>query len=320
MNAIARGVVTATVDGIAVRLSDLARKNEIEGMIKIGDECYQLGEPSILPDGYERFRWVTEDQFESLLPPGINQDRYITITNMIPSDEAIEEWYANWNDPEYWSAAAENALEHGERGGAYRTTRNDDQETAASVRALAASQIAVELVDGGDWIERTPENIGLLRDIAETVHDMNPESDLGLDQNAADQLIWDNRASILKSIGLHADDMPADLVERVCIMDEQASVGRAKSFGKWWIGPDTNPMRQDYELQGYGQPIPHSDSYAEPPSYGQPSYGQPSYGLSAPYPDSYANQATGYQQAIPDPDPAIDPTAGTNPMNPGIGM
>ena len=105
MNAIASGVITATVDGIAVRLSDLARKNEIKGTIKIGDECYQLGEPSILPDGYERFRWVTEDQFESLLPPGINQDRYITITNTIPSDEAVEEWYTNWNDPEYWSTA-----------------------------------------------------------------------------------------------------------------------------------------------------------------------------------------------------------------------
>mgnify|MGYP000841945199 FL=1 len=146
MNAIASGVITATVDGIAVRLSDLARKNEIKGTIKIGDECYQLGEPSILPDGYERFRWVTEDQFESLLPPGINQDRYITITNTIPSDEAVEEWYTNWNDPEYWSMAAEKTLEHGKRDGAYLTIRNDDPETAASVRALAASQIAVEPV------------------------------------------------------------------------------------------------------------------------------------------------------------------------------
>ena len=310
MNAIASGVITATVDGIAVRLSDLARKNEIKGTIKIGDECYQLGEPSILPDGYERFRWVTEDQFESLLPPGINQDRYITITNTILSDEAVEEWYTNWNDPEYWSMAAEKTLEHGKRDGAYRTIRNDDPETAASVRALAASQIAVELVNWGDWIERTPENIGLLHDIVDTVHDMGQESDLGLDKNAADQLIWGNRVPILKSVGVHADTMPADLVDRVCAMDEHASAEQAKSFGKWWIDADTDPKLQNYELQGYGQPISHSDSCS-----GQPSYEPYVYGLSAPYSDLYVDQPT-----IPDPDPGIDPAASANPINPGIGM
>ena len=247
------------MDGIAVRLSDLARKNEIKGTIKIGDECYQLGEPSILPDGYERFRWVTEDQFESLLPPRNQPDRYITITNTIPSDEAVEEWYTNWNDPEYWSMAAEKTLEHGKRDGAYRTIRNDDPKPPPA--CLAASQIAVELVNWGDWIERTPENIGLLlHDIVDTVHDMGQESDLGLDKNAADQLIWGKPCADPESVGVHADTMPADLVDRVCAMDEHASAEQAKSFGKWWIDADTDQKLQKYELQGYGQPISHSDS------------------------------------------------------------
>lgn len=58
------------------------------------------------------------------------------------------------------------------------TTRDEDPDVAAAARALAASQIALEL-DADNLIERTPENIGLLHDIVDTVHDMDPESDLG---------------------------------------------------------------------------------------------------------------------------------------------
>ena len=107
-----------------------------------------------------------------------------------------------------------------------------------------------------------------------------------------------------------ADTMPADLVDRVCAMDEHASAEQAKSFGKWWIDADTDPKLQNYELQGYGQPISHSDSCS-----GQPSYEPYVYGLSAPYSDLYVDQPT-----IPDPDPGIDPAASANPINPGIGM
>lgn len=58
------------------------------------------------------------------------------------------------------------------------TTRDEDPSDAVMARATAASQIALEL-DADNLIERTPENIGLLHDIVDTVHDMDGESDLG---------------------------------------------------------------------------------------------------------------------------------------------
>ena len=295
-------------DQATERLSLFARSNAIEEPIGIGEECYQLGEDCYKPDRYDQFRWVTEDQFDSVLPPGIEHDRYIAMTNMTGFDDEIKEWSANWNDPGYWHDAAADAL-WSSNDGAYWTTRDEDPSDAVMARATAASQIALEL-DADNLIERTPENIGLLHDIVDTVHDMGPESDLGLDKNAADQLIWGNRVPILKSVGVHADTMPADLVDRVCAMDEHASAEQAKSFGKWWIDADTDPKLQNYELQGYGQPISHSDSCS-----GQPSYEPYVYGLSAPYSDLYVDQPT-----IPDPDPGIDPAASANPINPGIGM
>ena len=306
-------------DQATERLVLLARNNAIEEPIEIGEECYQLGEDCYKPDGYDQFRWATEDQFDSVLPPGVEHDRYITMTNTLDFEDEIKEWSTNWNDPEYWNEAADGALwSDGQVDGAYWTTRDEDPETAASVRALAASQIAVEL-DGDKRIERTPENIGLLHDIVETIHDMDPESDLGyyraypsmtaretigehltdgeiaektmyggwnpdkdpflrvnkdgdwvgMDQETADRLVWDNRAPILKSVGAHADDMPSELTNRVCIMDEQASAEPAKAPDPW-IGVDMDALFQN--------------------------------------------------NIIPDPDPGLDPAAGIDAMDPGIGM
>ena len=164
-------------DQATERLSLFARSNAIEEPIGIGEECYQLGEDCYKPDRYDQFRWVTEDQFDSVLPPGIEHDRYIAMTNMTGFDDEIKEWSANWNDPGYWHDAAADAL-WSSNDGAYWTTRDEDPSDAVMARATAASQIALEL-DADNLIERAPENIGLLHDIVDTVHGMDPESDLG---------------------------------------------------------------------------------------------------------------------------------------------
>ena len=74
-------------DQATERLSLFARSNAIEEPIGIGEECYQLGEDCYKPDRYDQFRWVTEDQFDSVLPPGIEHDRYIAMTNMTGFDD-----------------------------------------------------------------------------------------------------------------------------------------------------------------------------------------------------------------------------------------
>jgi len=306
-------------DQATERLSLFARSNAIEEPIGIGEECYQLGEDCYKPDRYDQFRWVTEDQFDSVLPPGIEHDRYIAMTNMTGFDDEIKEWSANWNDPGYWHDAAADAL-WSSNDGAYWTTRDEDPSDAVMARATAASQIALEL-DADNLIEHTPENIGLLHDIVDTVHGMDPESDLGyyraypsetaretvgehltdgeiaektmyggwnpdrdrylrvnkdgdwvgMDQTTADRLVWDNRTPILKSVGAYADDMPADLTDRVCVMDERSSAARVKAPDPW-TGVDPDALFQ----------------------------------ASGP--------------TIPDPDPGIDPNSGNGPMGPGIGM
>lgn len=43
------------------RLSAPARLNAIYEPIGIGEQCYQLGEDA-------KFRWVTEEQFDAILP------------------------------------------------------------------------------------------------------------------------------------------------------------------------------------------------------------------------------------------------------------
>lgn len=164
-------------DQATERLSLFSRSNAIEEPIGIGEECYQLGEDCYKPDRYDQFRWVTEDQFDSVLPPGIEHDRYIAMTNMTGFDDVAKEWSANWNDPGYWHDAAADAL-WSSNDGAYWTTRDEDPSDAVMTRATAASQIALEL-DADNLIEHTPENIGLLHDIVDTVHDMDGESDLG---------------------------------------------------------------------------------------------------------------------------------------------
>lgn len=308
-------------DQATERLSLFARSNAIEEPIGIGEECYQLGEDCYKPDGYGQFRWVTEDQFDSVLPPGIEHDRYVAMTNTFDFDGEVKEWADNWNDPEYWDDAADEALGDGQADGAYWTTRDEDPADANSARALAASQIALEL-DGDHLIERTPENIGLLHDIVDTVHDTDPESSLGyyrawpsmtaletigehltdgeitekatyggwnpdrdpylrvnkdgdwvgMSQDEADRLVWDNRKTILKNVGAYADDMPDDLTNRVCAMDERAAVPTPAPDP--WIGVDMDAL----------------------------------FGSDGPtLPD-------------PDPDPGIDPNAINWPMGPGIGM
>lgn len=101
---------------------------------------------------------------------------------------------------------------------------------------------------------------------------VNKDGDwVGMDQTTADRLVWDNRTPILKSVGAYADDMPADLTDRVCVMDERSSAARVKAPDPW-TGVDPDALFQ-------------------------------------------ANGPT-----IPDPDPGIDPAAGNGPMDPGIGM
>ena len=253
------------------------------------------------------------------LPPGIEHDRYIAMTNMTGFDDEIKEWSANWNDPGYWHDAAADAL-WSSNDGAYWTTRDEDPSDAVMARATAASQIALEL-DADNLIERTPENIGLLHDIVDTVHGMDPESVprilprlpvrnrprnrrrashrwrdrektmyggwnpdrdrylrvnkdgdwVGMDQTTADRLVWDNRTPILKSVGAYADDMPADLTDRVCVMDERSSAARVKA-------PDPVDRRR------LGRLVP--------------------------------SQRADHSRS----DPGIDPNSGNGPMDPGIGM
>ena len=210
---------------------------------------------------------------------------------------------------------------HGQADGAYWTTRDEDPTDANSARALAASQIALEL-DGDHLIERTPENIGLLHDIVDTVHDTDPESSLGyyrawpsmtaletigehltdgeitekatyggwnpdrdpylrvnkdgdwvgMSQDEADRLVWDNRKTILKNVGAYADDMPDDLTNRVCAMDERAAV--------------PTPAPRPVDRRRHGRPVR----------------------IRRPNPSRSR------------PDPGIDPNAINWPMGPGIGM
>ena len=122
-------------DQATERLSLFARSNAIEEPIGIGEECYQLGEDCYKPDRYDQFRWVTEDQFDSVLPPGIEHDRYIAMTNMTGFDDEIKEWSANWNDPGYWHDAAADAL-WSSNDGAYWTTRDEDPSDAVMARAV----------------------------------------------------------------------------------------------------------------------------------------------------------------------------------------
>ena len=96
--------------------------------IGIGEQCYQLGEDA-------KFRWVTEEQFDAILPPGIEHDRYVAMTNTFDSDGTVEEWAENWDSPSYWARAAEDALDDGQAEGAYWTTRDEDPDVAAAARA-----------------------------------------------------------------------------------------------------------------------------------------------------------------------------------------
>lgn len=248
-------------DQATERLSLFARSNAIEEPIGIGEECYQLGEDCYKPDRYDQFRWVTEDQFDSVLPPGIEHDRYIAMTNMTGFDDEIKEWSANWNDPGYWHDVAADAL-WSSNDGAYWTTRDEDPSDAVMARATAASQIALEL-DGehlidGEIAEKTmyggwnPDRDPYLR--------VNKDGDwVGMSQDEADRLVWDNRKTILKSVGAYAADMPADLTNRVCVMGERAATPTPAPDP--WIGVDMDAL-----LENVGPALPDPEPGIDPAS------------------------------------------------------
>ena len=292
-------------DQATERLSLFARSNAIEEPIGIGEECYQLGEDCYKPDGYDQFRWVTEDQFDSVLPPGIEHDRYIAMTNMTGFDDEIKEWSANWNDPGYWHDAAADAL-WSSNDGAYWTTRDEDPSDAVMARATAASQIALELdaiissnarrrtsdccmtssIPSMTWtVEATSDTTAPTRPKppakpSESISSMarsrrkpctadgtptGPVSEgqqgrrlVGMDQTTADRLVWDNRTPILKSVGAYADDMPADLTDRVCVMDERSSAARVKAPDPW-TGVDLDVL-----FQASGPTVPDPDPGIDP--------------------------------------------------------
>ena len=81
-----------------------------------------------------------------------------------------------------------------------------------------------------------------------------------MDQTTADRLVWDNRTPILKSVGAYADDMPADLTDRVCVMDERSSAARVKAPDPW-TGVDPDAL-----FQANGPTIPNPDPGIDPNS------------------------------------------------------
>ena len=90
---------------------------------------------------------------------------------------------------------------------------------------------------------------------------VNKDGDwVGMDQTTADRLVWDNRTPILKSVGAYADDMPADLTDRVCVMDERSSAARVKAPDPW-TGVDPDAL-----FQANGPTIPDPDPGIDPDS------------------------------------------------------
>ena len=70
---------------------------------------------------------------------------------------------------------------------------------------------------------------------------VNKDGDwVGMSQDEADRLVWDNRKTILKNVGAYADDMPDDLTNRVCAMDERAAVPTPAPDP--WIGVDMDAL------------------------------------------------------------------------------
>lgn len=304
-------------DQATERLSLFARSNAIEEPIGIGEECYQLGEDCYKPDRYDQFRWVTEDQFDSVLPPGIEHDRYIAMTNMTSFDDEIKEWSTNWNDPGYWHDAAADAL-WSSNDGAYWTTRDEDPSDAVTARAVAASQIAVEL-DGDALIERTPENIRLLHDIVDTVHDMDPESDLGY-YRAYPSATWP------WTVGEHLTD--GEIAEKTMyggwnpdkdrylrVNKDGDWVGMGQTTADRLVWDNRTPILESVGAYADDMPDTLVDRVCVMDEHASAAL------VKAPDPwtgiDAYPMADHG---RIPDPDPGIDPSAGADRMGPGIGM
>ena len=97
--------------------------------------------------------------------------------------------------------------------------------------------------------------------LAVRFRERNKDGDwVGMDQTTADRLVWDNRTPILKSVGAYADDMPADLTDRVCVMDERSSAARVKAPDPW-TGVDLDAL-----FQASGPTIPDPDPGIDPNS------------------------------------------------------
>ena len=97
--------------------------------------------------------------------------------------------------------------------------------------------------------------------LAVRFRERNKDGDwVGMDQTTADRLVWDNRTPILKSVGAYADDMPADLTDRVCVMDERSSAAHVKAPDPW-TGVDPDAL-----FQASGPTIPDPDPGIDPNS------------------------------------------------------
>ncbi len=171
-----------------------ARANVLDGAIGNGEECYFLGAD-------EPYAWVTGEQFESVLATPMERDRYIAITNSLGDDEEIGLWSGHWNDPEYWTSAAAEALEAGEVDGVHWTTRDEDPKADVQTRAGLVSEWAVGQAASG-MMARTPGNIGLLHDVVDAICDAYPDSTLG------NLRFWPS-ATARESLGEHLTDMEA---------------------------------------------------------------------------------------------------------------
>lgn len=89
---------------------------------------------------------------------------------------------------------------------------------------------------------------------------VNKDGDwVGMSQDEADRLVWDNRKTILKSVGAYAADMPADLTNRVCVMGERAATPTPAPDP--WIGVDMDAL-----LENVGPALPDPEPGIDPAS------------------------------------------------------
>ena len=208
-------------------------------------------------------------------------------------------------------------MDDGQAEGAYWTTRDEDPDVAAVARALAASQIALEL-DGEELIERTQENIRLLHDIVDTAHEAHPDSDLGYYR------AWPS-ATARETIGEHLTD--TEIAEKAMYggwNPDRDPYLRVNKDGDW-VGMDTetadrlvwdNRAAILKSVGTYAEDMPvdvigHVCVMAEQASSPKPA------------PDPWIDGNMGFsssEMTLPEPDPGIGQDANDPAMGPGIGM